>query len=140
MTSTAGGAGRLRAISDPRIGSPENRALAEGAHPGSEEDWLLVAGDVAGTAVGVRWAPHIRARRFRRVVRAPGNHELWTRPSDPVTSRGVARRRHLVDMLPGARRDTRGPLPRVGRPREWRARRQPPGRLRRILPREDGTR
>src|SRR6185437_10511056 len=34
--------------------------------------------------------------RFARVVWVPGNHELWTRTKDPVSLRGEARYRHLV--------------------------------------------
>jgi 3',5'-cyclic AMP phosphodiesterase CpdA len=36
------------------------------------------------------------ARRFEQVIWAPGNHELWSPPSDPVTERGVARYERLV--------------------------------------------
>ncbi len=46
----------------------------------------------------VRWALKTLAGRFRKVVWAPGNHELWTHPSDAVTLRGVARYEHLLDM------------------------------------------
>ncbi|MET7474318.1 metallophosphoesterase [Streptomyces sp. NPDC005648] len=98
MTSTAGGAGQLLAISDLHIGYPENRALVEGMRPGSDEDWLLVAGDVSENVADIRWALKTLASRFARVIWAPGNHELWTHPSDPVTLRGVARYEHLVEM------------------------------------------
>jgi hypothetical protein len=36
--------------------------------------------------------------RFARVIWAPGNHELWTHPSDPMTARGEERYRELVRM------------------------------------------
>ncbi|MFI9833437.1 metallophosphoesterase family protein [Streptomyces sp. NPDC051913] len=98
MTSTAGGAGQLLAISDLHIGHPENRALVERMRPGSDDDWLLVAGDVAETVSAVSWALETLASRFRKVIWAPGNHELWTHPSDPVTLRGVARYEHLVEV------------------------------------------
>ncbi|MFJ9906872.1 metallophosphoesterase family protein [Streptomyces sp. NPDC101152] len=98
MTSTAGGAGQLLAISDLHIGYPENRALVEEMRPGTNEDWLLVAGDVAETVADVRWALKTLASRFAKVVWTPGNHELWTHPKDPVTLRGVARYEHLVEM------------------------------------------
>ncbi|WP_328437436.1 metallophosphoesterase [Streptomyces sp. NBC_00444] len=97
MTSTAGGAGQLLAISDLHIGYPENRALVEKMHPETDDDWLLVAGDVSETVSDVRWALKTLAGRFRKVVWAPGNHELWTHPKDPVTLRGVARYEHLVE-------------------------------------------
>jgi 3',5'-cyclic AMP phosphodiesterase CpdA len=88
--------GELLAISDLHIGYPENRALVESLRPRSPGDWLLVAGDVADTVADVEWALGLLARRFAKVVWAPGNHELWTPPGDPVTLRGVARYEHLV--------------------------------------------
>jgi 3',5'-cyclic AMP phosphodiesterase CpdA len=36
--------------------------------------------------------------RFQTVIWAPGNHELWTLPDDPVQLRGEARYRRLVEM------------------------------------------
>jgi hypothetical protein len=98
VTSTAGGAGQLLAISDLHIGYDENRALVEKTRPHSEDDWLLVAGDVAETVAAIRWALHTLAGRFAKVIWAPGNHELWTHPKDPVTLRGVARYEHLVAL------------------------------------------
>ncbi|MCT7354079.1 metallophosphoesterase [Streptomyces sp. 15-116A] len=98
MTSTAGGGGQLWAVSDLHIGYPENRALVERMHPESDDDWLLVAGDVAETVDQIHWALKTLAGRFARVVWAPGNHELWTHPSDTVTLRGVARYEHLVEL------------------------------------------
>ncbi|MFJ2609083.1 MULTISPECIES: metallophosphoesterase family protein [unclassified Streptomyces] len=98
MTSTAEGAGQLLAISDLHIGYAENRALVEAMRPGSDDDWLLVAGDVSETTEDIRWALKTLAGRFRQVVWAPGNHELWTHPKDPVTLRGVARYEHLVGL------------------------------------------
>lgn len=38
------------------------------------------------------------SERFAKVVWVPGNHELWTHPSDPVQLRGEARYLHLVDL------------------------------------------
>ncbi|KXK58701.1 metallophosphoesterase [Micromonospora rosaria] len=87
---------RLLAISDLHIGHPENRAIVEALHPERPGDWLLVAGDVADTVADVEWALGLLADRFAKVVWAPGNHELWTPPGDPVTLRGVARYEHLV--------------------------------------------
>ncbi|MFJ6645576.1 metallophosphoesterase family protein [Streptomyces sp. NPDC091290] len=98
MTSTAARTGRLLAVSDLHIGYDENRALVEGMRPGSEDDWLLVAGDVAETVADVTWALKTLAGRFRQVVWVPGNHELWTHPKDSVTLRGAARYDHLVEV------------------------------------------
>ncbi|MGN5381387.1 metallophosphoesterase family protein [Streptomyces lasalocidi] len=97
MEPTAG-AGQLLAISDLHITYPENRALLEGMRPTSDDDWLIVAGDVAETVDDIRWALGTLAGRFRKVLWAPGNHDLWTHPKDTVTLRGVARYEHLVAM------------------------------------------
>ncbi|GAA1425502.1 metallophosphoesterase [Streptomyces thermospinosisporus] len=99
MAATAGGGGgQLWAVSDLHISYPENRELVERMRPESEDDWLIVAGDVAETADQIHWALKTLAGRFARVVWAPGNHELWTHPSDTLTLRGVARYEHLVDL------------------------------------------
>jgi len=93
-----GGGGQLWAVSDLHISYPENRELVERMRPESEDDWLIVAGDVAETADQIHWALETLAGRFARVVWAPGNHELWTHPGDTLTLRGTARYEHLVDL------------------------------------------
>ncbi|MER8073317.1 4'-phosphopantetheinyl transferase superfamily protein [Streptomyces sp. NPDC094034] len=91
--------GRLLAVSDPHIVHEENRALPrERIVPRSPGDWLIVAGDVSETVAGIEWALDLLDRRFARVVWASGNHELWTRKSDPVQLRGEERYRHLVEI------------------------------------------
>ena len=90
--------GNLVAISDLHVGYPQNRDLVEALRPESPGDWLLVAGDVADTVADIEWALGLLARRWHTVVWAPGNHELWTPPTDPVTLRGVARYQHLVEV------------------------------------------
>lgn len=94
----ADGTGQLLAISDLHISYAENRALVEHMAPESDDDWLLVAGDVAETVADIRWALKTLASRFRKVVWAPGNHELWTHPKDAITLRGAARYEHLVEL------------------------------------------
>src|SRR5262245_20021685 len=89
-------AGRLLAISDLHVAYPENRAHVEGLRPGHDDDWLLVAGDVAERVEDVEWALRTLRERFATVVWAPGNHERWSSPKDPVPLRGVARYEHLV--------------------------------------------
>jgi Calcineurin-like phosphoesterase len=96
VESTAGGGGQLLAVSDLHIGYPENRALVDGMRPGSDDDWLIVAGDVAETVADIDRALTTLSGRFRKVLWVPGNHELWTHPRDTVTLRGVARYEHLV--------------------------------------------
>lgn len=71
-------------MSDPHVGFADNRAV--------------VAGDLGETAADVERALGVPADRFARVVRAPGNHELWTHPQDPVRLRGEERYRYLVGL------------------------------------------
>jgi 3',5'-cyclic AMP phosphodiesterase CpdA len=89
---------RLLAVSDLHVRYPENRAIVEGLRPGTDGDWLIVAGDVAEQVEDVRWALALLRERFARVVWVPGNHELWTRGKDPTQLRGEARYRHLVEL------------------------------------------
>ncbi|MEU4541142.1 metallophosphoesterase [Streptosporangium sp. NPDC023825] len=88
----------LLAISDLHIGYQENRSIVERLRPTSASDWLLVAGDVSEKVSDVEWALGLLAGRFEKVVWAPGNHELWTHPGDPVQLRGEERYRHLVEV------------------------------------------
>jgi 3',5'-cyclic AMP phosphodiesterase CpdA len=89
---------RLLAISDLHIGYPENRAYAESLAPADPDDWLIVAGDVGEVFADVGFVLASLANRFARVIWVPGNHELWTLPSDPVGVRGVARYQALVKV------------------------------------------
>jgi 3',5'-cyclic AMP phosphodiesterase CpdA len=90
-------AGRLLAISDLHVGHPANRDLLLGLRPGTSADWIIVAGDVAERMADVTWALGLLSERFARVIWAPGNHELWTTPDDPVTLRGEQRYLRLVE-------------------------------------------
>src|ERR1700722_14562740 len=90
--------GRLLAISDLHIGYPENRVYAGSLAPGDPGDWLIVAGDVGEVFADVGFVLASLASRFARVIWVPGNHELWTLPSDPVAVGGVARYEALVKV------------------------------------------
>jgi 3',5'-cyclic AMP phosphodiesterase CpdA len=90
--------GKLFAISDLHVAYPENRQLVEHLRPESDRDWLLVAGDVGELVADIEWALRTLRERFATVVWAPGNHELWTPPADPITLRGEERYQHLVEM------------------------------------------
>jgi hypothetical protein len=90
--------GRLLAISDLHIGYPENRAYADSLAPADPDDWLIVAGDVGEVFADVGFVLASLANRFARVIWVPGNHELWTPPTDPVALRGVARYEALVTV------------------------------------------
>jgi 3',5'-cyclic AMP phosphodiesterase CpdA len=91
-------AGRLLAVSDLHVGYPENRAYADALAPGDPADWLIVAGDVGETFAEVGFVLASLADRFATVIWTPGNHELWTLPSDPVPVRGVARYEALLKV------------------------------------------
>jgi predicted phosphodiesterase len=91
-------AGRLLAISDLHVGYPENRAYADALSPGDPGDWLIVAGDVGEVLADVGFVLASLANRFAKVIWTPGNHELWTLPSDPVALRGTARYEALVKV------------------------------------------
>ncbi|MFD7335581.1 metallophosphoesterase family protein [Streptomyces violascens] len=86
------------AISDLHVRYEENRRLVEQLRPASDDDWLIVAGDVGEMSADVEWALGLLSRRYAKVVWTPGNHELWTPPDDAVQLRGEHRYRHLVDM------------------------------------------
>jgi 3',5'-cyclic AMP phosphodiesterase CpdA len=94
----SGSGGRLLAVSDLHVVHPANRTILESLRPQSDEDWLLVAGDVGELSADIRWALTLLSNRFDKVIWAPGNHELWTHPQDPVQLRGQARYEHLVEM------------------------------------------
>ncbi|MGY0231970.1 metallophosphoesterase family protein [Longispora urticae] len=89
------------AISDVHVRYPENREVVAGLRPESEEDWLLVAGDIGEAMADVEGTLRFFASRFGTVVWTPGNHELWTHPKDPQALRGEARYRHLVELCRG---------------------------------------
>lgn len=89
---------RLTAISDLHVAFPENRKLVEELYPESEQDWLLLAGDVGELYAEVEWVLRTLSERFATVVWVPGNHELWTHPSDPVQLRGEERYKSLVQL------------------------------------------
>ncbi|WP_438803318.1 metallophosphoesterase family protein [Frankia gtarii] len=93
--------GRLMAVSDIHVGYSENRLIVEGIEPGSPEDWLILAGDVAEVASEIEAIWRLFTERFAKVIWVPGNHELWTPKHDPLRLRGEARYRHLVEVARG---------------------------------------
>ncbi|MET7508634.1 metallophosphoesterase [Streptomyces albidoflavus] len=90
--------GELLAVSDLHVAYAENRQLLDTLRPGSDEDWLLVAGDVGELFADVERALRQLSSAFAQVVWAPGNHELWTHPRDPVQLRGEQRYLRLVEL------------------------------------------
>jgi 3',5'-cyclic AMP phosphodiesterase CpdA len=92
---------RLLAISDLHVGYARNRALIEEFPAGGPGDWLIVAGDVGERFADIEWALGLLAGRYERVVWVPGNHELWSHRTDPLTARGEERYGLLVEMCRG---------------------------------------
>jgi 3',5'-cyclic AMP phosphodiesterase CpdA len=88
---------KLYAISDLHVASSSTRrviaAIAE--HP---DDWLILAGDIGETIPHLEWTLRTLRPRFRQLVWVPGNHDLWTLPSDPNQARGEARYLQLVEL------------------------------------------
>ncbi|MEE4542365.1 metallophosphoesterase [Streptomyces sp. V4-01] len=101
MTAPAAGGAQLLAISDLHVGYEANRAIVERMRPGTDQDWLIVAGDVGERFTDILWALTTLKRHFAEVLWLPGNHELWTPPNDPVTLRGKPRYDRLVEELRG---------------------------------------
>ncbi|MBP0458154.1 metallophosphoesterase family protein [Streptomyces montanisoli] len=99
--SAAADGGRLLAISDLHAAHAANAEIIDGLRPTSDQDWLLVAGDVGEISTDIERTLALLAGRFATVVWVPGNHELWTHPSDPLTLRGDHRYRHLVSLCRG---------------------------------------
>jgi 3',5'-cyclic AMP phosphodiesterase CpdA len=89
---------RLFALSDLHVAFPDNRKIVEGLHPDSDEDWLLLAGDVGELSPDIEWALRTLSARFAKVVWTPGNHDLWTHGADPLQLRGESRYLHLVGL------------------------------------------
>jgi 3',5'-cyclic AMP phosphodiesterase CpdA len=88
----------LLATSDLHVAHAGNKAVVERIRPYADGDWLLVAGDVGDTVADIEWTLTLLRGRFEKVVWAPGNHELWTVPHEPLRLRGDQRYRHLVEM------------------------------------------
>ncbi|MGE0259336.1 MAG: metallophosphoesterase [Alphaproteobacteria bacterium] len=84
---------RLLAISDLHLSAPHNRA-AFAALPASPGDWLIVAGDLCESPNLFAAALEFLARRFARVIWAPGNHELWL--SDREAGVGSSQRKYAT--------------------------------------------
>ncbi|MEZ4646758.1 MAG: metallophosphoesterase [Chloroflexota bacterium] len=81
---------KLYAISDLHLHNAANwNALVN--LPPHPEDWLIVAGDVSETEKRFRAAMALLSRRFARVFWTPGNHDLWTLPTDKTGERGLSK-------------------------------------------------
>ncbi|MCW5848830.1 MAG: metallophosphoesterase [Anaerolineae bacterium] len=87
----------LYAISDLHLTERVNRQALRDL-PYYPDDWLIVAGDIGSTEAHFHFALAHLTARFKRVVWTPGNHDLWTLPSDPIGLRGEAKYQRLVAL------------------------------------------
>lgn len=76
--------GSLFAVSDLHVSYAENRYVVDRIRPADDGDWLIVAGDVGEIFADIVDTLSMLRSRFRQVVWAPGNHELWTHPDGAV--------------------------------------------------------
>lgn len=89
---------KLWALGDLHLANRLNREGIE-AMPAHPEDWLALVGDVGESEEVLRWALSVLEEKFHRLLWVPGNHDLWSRKSDPY--RGEAKYRHLVEICRG---------------------------------------
>jgi 3',5'-cyclic AMP phosphodiesterase CpdA len=87
----------LYAISDLHVASQTTRRAVSSiaSHP---DDWLILAGDIGETLPHLEWTLRMLRPRFRQLIWVPGNHDLWTLPSDPNQARGESRYLQLVEL------------------------------------------
>ncbi|WP_420631923.1 metallophosphoesterase family protein [Candidatus Leptofilum sp.] len=88
---------RLLAISDLHLNHAENWA-ALSRMPAHPNDWLIVAGDMADKLKHFRQGMDLLSHRFGKIFWTPGNHDLWTIPSDKESKRGLAKYLQLVEI------------------------------------------
>lgn len=88
---------KLFAISDIHINHAKNREILEQIEP-HLDDWVIVGGDVGETVDDLAFTLELFSERFEKVIWVPGNHELWTPPSDKEHLRGMAKYHRLVEL------------------------------------------
>ncbi len=88
---------RLLAISDLHVGHSRNHEIVERLAPGSDGDWLIVAGDISNSIAKIEATLSLLAGRFAQVFWVPGNHDLWTWGNEAGQVRGEARYLQLVE-------------------------------------------
>ncbi|RYZ41025.1 MAG: metallophosphatase family protein [Myxococcaceae bacterium] len=88
---------KLYAISDLHLRHTENHQALAALAP-RPDDWLIVGGDVGETLADMDLMLRTLTARFRQVVWVPGNHELWSMPSEQPPLRGEARYLRMVDL------------------------------------------
>lgn len=88
---------KLWAVSDLHLRHEANRRALRDLAP-RPEDWLILAGDTGEAIEHLELALEILTRRFARVVWVPGNHDLWSSPTDRSGLVGEAKYRRLVEL------------------------------------------
>ncbi|MCP3104666.1 metallophosphoesterase [Myxococcus sp. K15C18031901] len=88
---------KLYAISDLHLRHADNRRALEHL-PAYPDDWLIVAGDVGETVADLEFLLTRLKARFQQVLWVPGNHELWTLPTEQPSLKGEARYQRLVEV------------------------------------------
>jgi 3',5'-cyclic AMP phosphodiesterase CpdA len=86
---------KLFAISDLHLERPQNWQALRELSP-HLQDWLIVAGDVAESIPLFRRGMRLLAAKFAQVIWTPGNHDLWTLPTDSYQLRGLVKYNALV--------------------------------------------
>jgi len=86
---------KLFAIADLHLSRPDNRqALLD--LPAHSEDWLIVVGDVCENTTLFKKAMALLTQKFAKLFWTPGNHDLWTMPTENEAPRGLFRYNELV--------------------------------------------
>ena len=98
MSAETSETAKLLAVSDLHTGYADNREIVDRLRPTTDEDWLLVAGDVGEVSDQIQRTLAILRDRFATVLWVPGNHELWSHKADSLSLRGEYRYRHLVQL------------------------------------------
>lgn len=88
---------KLYAISDLHLGYEINRRALK-ALSSYPEDWLILGGDIGETEGHLHFALATLTRRFQKILWVPGNHDLWTLPSDRNGLRGEPKYERLVSI------------------------------------------
>ena len=88
---------KLYAIADLHLANAVNRtALAK--LPPHQNDWLILAGDIGETEAHLHYALSTLTPKFAQILWVPGNHDLWTMPTQAGAQRGEAKYRRLVSI------------------------------------------
>ncbi|MET0285939.1 MAG: metallophosphoesterase [Polyangiales bacterium] len=85
---------KLFAISDIHVEHAVNRQALEALAP-HPDDWLILAGDISDSIVGLAWTLETLGPKFARLLWVPGNHDLWIEKTRG--ERGEARYQALLE-------------------------------------------